>query len=377
MINQQKNIIDKVVREDQFHDTGSNVFCLTAHAGCGKTFTQTAIIRRLNSLNLRCIATAFSGIASTLLIGGRTLHNVFKLPIPVNSSIGRYINSASLILIDEISMCPVHVLKIIDRLLRDLCTDLNDKNKIFGGKTVLLCGDFRQILPVVPRALRTELVENCVTSCIEFQTFHKETLTNNMRALPHEIEFIEFLKAIGSGDATKYPQYGDNVIEIPQQTIGIQCNLIHDTFGSITDNILTDRMINSVILAPKNDDCSLINNDVVSRVPGPAKIYCSVDKIVSDNDAEINNYPVEFLNSLNVSGLPPHKLVLKVNCIVLLIRNLNTKEGLVNGTRLRVKCLHHNSIDCEVLTGNNRNKRILIPRINLTYSGSILPFSFQ
>jgi hypothetical protein len=39
--------------------------------------------------------------------------------------------------------------------------------------------------------------------------------------------------------------------------------------------------------------------------------------------------------------------------------------------------MHHNAIDCEVLTGIERNKRILIPRINLTYSGSILPFNFQ
>jgi ATP-dependent DNA helicase PIF1 len=39
--------------------------------------------------------------------------------------------------------------------------------------------------------------------------------------------------------------------------------------------------------------------------------------------------------------------------------------------------MHRNVIDCEVLTGTERNKRILIPRINLTYSGTILPFSFQ
>jgi hypothetical protein len=37
----------------------------------------------------------------------------------------------------------------------------------------------------------------------------------------------------------------------------------------------------------------------------------------------------------------------------------------------------HRNIDCEVLTGTERNKRILIPRINLTYSGTILPFNFQ
>lgn len=39
--------------------------------------------------------------------------------------------------------------------------------------------------------------------------------------------------------------------------------------------------------------------------------------------------------------------------------------------------MHRNSIDCEVLTGTARSKRILIPRINLTYSGTILPFNFQ
>ena len=59
---EQRNLIDQVVREVLYHDTRSNVFCLTAHAGCGKTFTQTAIIHKLNSLNLRCIATAFNFI---------------------------------------------------------------------------------------------------------------------------------------------------------------------------------------------------------------------------------------------------------------------------------------------------------------------------
>lgn len=91
----------------------------------------------------------------------------------------------------------------------------------------------------------------------------------------------------------------------------------------------------------------------------------------------MNDYPIEFLNSLNVSGMPPHKLKLKVNSIIMLIRNLNTEQALVNGTRMRVKCLHRNTIDCEVLTGTAINKRILIPRVNLTFSGTILPFQFQ
>jgi hypothetical protein len=44
---------------------------------------------------------------------------------------------------------------------------------------------------------------------------------------------------------------------------------------------------------------------------------------------------------------------------------------------MRIKLMHPNAIDCEVLNGTARNKRILIPRINLTYSGIILPFNFQ
>jgi hypothetical protein len=39
--------------------------------------------------------------------------------------------------------------------------------------------------------------------------------------------------------------------------------------------------------------------------------------------------------------------------------------------------MHRNAIDCEVLTGTERNKRILIPRINLTYLATILSFNFQ
>lgn len=385
--NEQRRIIESVIREVQYHDTGSNVFCLTAHAGCGKTFTQTAIIHRLHSLNLRCIATAFSGIASTLLLGGRTLHNAFKLPIPItdtsvssitpNSPYGRYVNSVDLVLIDEISMCPLLLLKVLDRLFKDLCTNPNNKHKLFGGKTILLCGDFRQILPVVPHGSRAVLIENCFTSWSEFDSFHHVTLSQNMRALPHEIEFVEFLRQIGNGTARQYPEFGENVIEIPQRLIGNVNKIVDEVYGNIAENILTDRILYSVILAATNEECSMINNDIINRIPGESKSYLSTDKVICDNELEVNNYPIEFLNSLSVSGLPPHKLTLKVNCVVLLVRNLNTKEALVNGTRMRIKCLHSNSIDCEILTGTSKGKRILIPRINLAYSGTILPFNFQ
>ena len=42
--------------------------------------------------------------------------------------------------------------------------------------------------------------------------------------------------------------------------------------------------------------------------------------------------PVEFLNAINISGLPVSKITLKVGCPVMLLQNLSTKEGLCNGT---------------------------------------------
>ena len=81
-------------------------------------------------------------------------------------------------------MCPLQVLKIIDRLLQDLCNK-NDECKQFGGKTILLCSDFQQILPVISHESRGTLIKNCVTRWHEFPYFHKITFTQNKRALPN------------------------------------------------------------------------------------------------------------------------------------------------------------------------------------------------
>ena len=44
-------------------------------------------------------------------------------------------------------------------------------------------------------------------------------------------------------------------------------------------------------------------------------------------------FPSKFLNSINISGFPLHRLSLRIGCPIMLLRNLDFAAGLCNGTR--------------------------------------------
>jgi ATP-dependent DNA helicase PIF1 len=85
-------------------------------------------------------------------------------------------------------------------------------------------------------------------------------------------------------------------------------------------------------------------------------------------------YPVEFLNTLQFSDIANHELELKVGVPILLLHNLNQSIGLCNGMRLIVKRLGQRVIEAEIITGNNVGKRVFIPRIIMSPSGTNWPF---
>jgi len=85
-------------------------------------------------------------------------------------------------------------------------------------------------------------------------------------------------------------------------------------------------------------------------------------------------YPVEFLNTLQFGGIANHKLELKVGVPILLLCNFNQSIRLCNGTRLIVKKLGQCVIETEIITGNNVGKRVFIPRIIMSPSGTDWPF---
>ncbi|GFV57128.1 ATP-dependent DNA helicase [Trichonephila clavipes] len=89
---------------------------------------------------------------------------------------------------------------------------------------------------------------------------------------------------------------------------------------------------------------------------------------------DTTSYPVEFLNSLDLSGVPSHKLELKVGVPVLLMRNLDAPR-LCNGTWLRNTELGRHIVKATVLTGEAKGDNVLIRRIPIIPNN--LPFNFK
>src|SRR5437868_14558772 len=92
-----------------------------------------------------------------------------------------------------------YIFEAVDRTFRDL----TGINKHFGGKIVILCGDFRQVLPVVVRGTHEKIVDACLKSSDLWKHFQSLKLTINMRVLQqNNIEqknFVEFLLQVGEG----------------------------------------------------------------------------------------------------------------------------------------------------------------------------------
>lgn len=100
---------------------------------------------------------------------------------------------------------------------------------------------------------------------------------------------------------------------IPQaQEMNELVESVFDDFSSDDPTYWSER----AILCPKNKDVQKINDMVSSRLPHDEHVFLSIDTIVSEesNDPAYTLYPPEFLNSLELSGLPPHRLTLKKGC---------------------------------------------------------------
>ncbi|XP_044587129.1 uncharacterized protein LOC123266761 [Cotesia glomerata] len=358
-------------------DSG-RLFFLDASGGTVKTFLINLLLAKIRSEKSIAIAVASSGIAATLIDGGKTAHSTFKLLLEMNHSdnilfniskqshMAHVIREAKLIVWDECTMAHKNAIKALNRTLKDI----RNRDRIMSGITVVLAGDFRQTLPVVPQGTRADEVKACRKSSVLWPHVNVLSLKINMRVhMQHDLKAEEFSKLlidIGNGQISEV----DGQISIPDDLGDIV-----DDLNTLTDKIYAD--INKIgviysswlkeraILTPTIDSANSINNFLLEKLSTNQMKYKSIDTVVEVDDAV--HYSVEFLHTLNPAGIPSHIFNLKIGAPIMLLRNLNPPK-LCNGSRLQVKNLHKNIIEATILTGKHEGEVVFIPRISLVPS---------
>ena len=271
--------------------------------------------------------------------------------------------------------------ELLDQTLRSLA-DENNKGKMFGGKVVLVSGDFRQLLPVIKRSKRAMIVDKTLKKSYLWNktVMTQLSLKENMRVkreiekYPGNVEFHnqlrqyeKWLLKLGDGTATSVKEQGEEkIIEVPEHMCRqSELEVIQEVFDDFEANYHNkDYLKQRMILGSKNEYVDNINEDIVNKIPGDTHEFKSVDTI--DEDKSKNMLSEESLNMLPaISGIPRHKLELKENTVVILLRNMNLKAGHCNGTRYIIKKIGTYRLILEKLNceHGDLNSTLILPRI--------------
>ena len=234
--------------------------------------------------------------------------------------LAKVIPDSKAIIVDEAPMTHRCAFEAVDRTLRDI----RSTDAPFGGITTLLCGDFRQILPVVRNGTRANIVDASLKHSYLWQSITNLHLTTNMRVYMWGDEqagtFAEYLLSIGDGsypnadhelpDAIALPDFINCTQSFGEMKLKVYPNLSEHAQDS---KWLSER----AILAPLNDTVKRINDALIHEFPGEVITYKSIDSALTVDKAA--HFPTEFLNSIELSDLPPHILTLKQGCPIILL----------------------------------------------------------
>ncbi|XP_076889972.1 uncharacterized protein LOC143540898 [Bidens hawaiensis] len=172
-------------------------------------------------------------------------------------------------------------------------------------------------------------------------------------------KFVDWLLDIGEGNLGG-PNDGEATISILddlliKHSLDPMSDLIDFVYPSMLErfNDLT-YFQERALLAHLNEVVQEINDRMLSYFPGQEMEYLSsdsideVERVLEDFDPTL--YSPDFLNGIKMSGMPNHRLLLKVGVPIMLLRNINQKKGLCNGTRLQVVSLGKRVIEAKVVS---------------------------
>ena len=351
-------------------------FYLQGPGGTGKTFLYKTLCHHFRGQGKTVLCVASTGIAALLLPNGRTSHSQFKIPIELHessvsgitkqSALAQVLRVTDLIIWDEVPMQHKYCFEVVHRLLVDLRSVADDV--LFGGVPVILGGDFAQILPVIPRGSRADIVTACLQKSFIWPRLRRLYLRTNMRVRegPHGQDFVRWIGGLPINPALNGMVLIPDYITRPASITDL-IDLIYPPDLLLRAATDPSTFRGRCLLTTLNTTVTELNTHILQRLPGPLQTYRSIDSLDTDEASgrDLHELPVEQLQSINLSSLPLSQLSLKVGAPVMLLRNLCPQEGLCNGTRMIITSLRTHCIETRLLGGDFDGQLRVIPRIKL------------
>jgi hypothetical protein len=372
--------------ESIIHRQGK-LFFINGFGGCGKTYLYRAVCHAVRAENRIILCVASTGLACLLLPGGQTAHSMFKIPIDTlddnsvcniakESIRGDLLRMTQAVIFDECLMTHRHCFEALDRSFQDL----RNCNKLFGGLTMVFGGDFQQILPVVAKGSRADIVGACLKMSYLWNHMTVLNLHSNMRLQnsPEDAKFSQWLLDIGHGrliDENGKTEVPSSMVVFNEEEL---INKIYEGIENLTFiPPAVDYFLDRAILAPRNMDVQQTNEKILQKMPGREIIFLSADTIDDEDNDVPQDYPQELLHSLDLPSLPLFELKMKIGCPLILLRNLDPTKGLCNGTRMILLAAYRRILEVLIIGGDHHGEKAFIPRIILKPSSRQSPFTLK
>lgn len=252
--------------------------------------------------------------------------------------------------------------------------DLLNNDTLFGGKTILFSGDWRQVGPVVKYGSASDTVEAAVISSFLWPHITRLRLTASQRDKEDE-QYAAFVRAVGENRQPIVHMPNGDMVAL--SNTGDSTTTAHFTLKCTTDfehfvkfvypdlNEETQLMDDRAILSTTNNATDTSNKDIAQTRSDDATKLFSSDNLISDESNPNTAFAApEHLNLLNAQGVPPHELELRSNDLAMLTRNLNFGEGLVNGQKGVLLGVSPNCRVIQVQLLTALRPIVLVPRIN-------------
>ncbi|XP_034322352.2 uncharacterized protein [Magallana gigas] len=296
---------------------------VTGGAGTGKSHLIKAIHYEASRLlgktlsipdALSILLTAFTGTAA-FNIGGSTIHHVFSLkkalPIPYEplkeqtlNGIRSKLENVQILIIDEVSM----VFKRLLYYIHERLVQIKKCKEPFGGISVIAVGDFYQLPPVKQRKDERLYMENDTYPVDYWLDFFRIIELDEIMRQREDVEFAAVLNSL-------------RVRTIDEQISNEALTVLRDCIREGPDDVLhvysTNEEVNDFNLEKLQTCCTDLTE-------------LEAEDYQKDNTTGRLKLRDKPLVTTKTDGLSP-SLLLAVNARVMLTRNVNVEDGLVNG----------------------------------------------